>query len=80
MMYIIELLQESGLDIPHVIVNTAYSNGMVNKFLDNNKVNRVCVATGVKHAQPVVKQFVIGANDEPNGHGTVFVNWQAFNE
>ena len=27
--------------------------------------------TGVKHAHPVVKNYDIGANDEPNGHGTV---------
>ena len=29
------------------------------------------VKTGVKYAHPVVKNFDIGANDEPNGHGTV---------
>ncbi len=23
---------------------------------------------------------MIGANDEPNGHGTIFINWPAFNE
>ena len=27
--------------------------------------------TGVKYAHPVVKNYDIGANDEPNGHGTV---------
>jgi hypothetical protein len=29
------------------------------------------VKTGVKHAHQVTKHFDIGANDEPNGHGTV---------
>ena len=24
-------------------------------------------------------KYVIGANDEPNGHGTVFVNWEKLN-
>ena len=33
------------------------------------------VPTGVKNAHPVVQQFVIGANDEPNGHGTICVKW-----
>lgn len=32
------------------------------------------VKTGVKHAEPVVEKYVIGANDEPNGHGTVTYN------
>lgn len=27
--------------------------------------------TGVKYAHPVVKNYDIGANDEPNGHGAV---------
>jgi len=29
------------------------------------------VKTGVKYAHPVVVEYDIGANDEPNGHGTV---------
>ena len=53
---------------------------MANKYLDENKVNRICVPTGVKNAHPVVQQFVIGANDEPNGHGTIYVNWSSLNE
>jgi phosphoacetylglucosamine mutase len=55
MMYVRELLEQTGLDVPHVLVNTAYSNGMANKYLDQNKVNRVCVPTGVKNAHPVVQ-------------------------
>jgi len=54
MMYVKEILEQTGLQVPHVIVNTAYTNGMANKFLDKNKVNRVCVPTGVKNAHPVV--------------------------
>ena len=27
--------------------------------------------TGVKNAHPVIVKYPIGANDEPNGHGTV---------
>ena len=27
--------------------------------------------TGVKNAHPIVEKYDIGANDEPNGHGTV---------
>ena len=27
--------------------------------------------TGVKNAHPIVEKFDIGANDEPNGHGTI---------
>ena len=41
--------------MPHVLVNTAYSNGMANKYLDESKVNRVCAPTGVKNAHPIVQ-------------------------
>ena len=34
MMYVRELLEQTGLEVPHVLVNTAYSNGMANKYLD----------------------------------------------
>ena len=57
------------------MVNTEYTNTKANEFLDNNKINRKCVPTGVKNAHPEVIKYVIGANDEPNGHGTVYVNW-----
>lgn len=75
MMYIKEQLKVIGADVPYIMVNTAYSNGMANKFLDAHQINRTCVPTGVKNAHPVVQKYVIGANDEPNGHGTVYVNW-----
>lgn len=38
-------------------------------------IKKTCVPTGVKNAHPVMVKQVIGANDEPNGHGTVYVNW-----
>jgi phosphomannomutase len=78
MMYIRELLVEMGVEeqVPYVLVNTAYSNGMANNFLDKHSINKKCVPTGVKNAHPIVQQYVIGVNDEPNGHGTVFVNWE----
>jgi phosphoacetylglucosamine mutase len=49
---------------------------MANAFLAEHKINKECVPTGVKNAHPVVQKYVIGANDEPNGHGTVYVNWE----
>jgi len=55
MMYVRELLEKTGIDVPHVIVNTAYTNGMANKYLKQSKVNCVCVPTGVKNAHPVVQ-------------------------
>ena len=79
MMYIKENLKTIEAEVPYVLVNTAYSNGMANKFLESMEINRVCVPTGVKYAHPVVQKYVIGANDEPNGHGTVYVNWDALN-
>ena len=53
---------------------------MANEFFSAKGINRVCVPTGVKNAHPEVQKYVIGANDEPNGHGTVFVNWEKLNE
>lgn len=80
MVYVKSLLTKLGVQVPHVMVNTAYTNSKANIFLDKNEINRKCVPTGVKNAHPVVMQYVIGANDEPNGHGTVYVNWPELNE
>ena len=38
------------------------------------------VPTGVKYAHPVVKNYVIGANDEPNGHGTIAIKWDELDQ
>ena len=62
-----------------MLVNTAYANSRANEYLINNKVNVECVPTGVKNAEPVVHLFIIGANDEPNGHGTICIKWDKLN-
>ena len=40
--------------------------------------NELC-PTGVKNAHPIVEHYDIGANDEPNGHGTVVAKWARVN-
>jgi phosphoacetylglucosamine mutase len=79
--YIVRLLNElkapEGLS---VLVNTAYANGKQNMFLDANQIHHEMVPTGVKNAHPVTSKFVIGANDEPNGHGTIQVKWTELNK
>jgi len=42
--------------------------------LAENKIPNACVRNGVKHAHPVVKNFDIAVNNEPNGHGTTSFN------
>ena len=54
-----------------MLVQTAYCNSRVTKYLKEQGVENVLVKTGVKYAEPVVIEYDIGANDEPNGHGTV---------
>ena len=54
MVYIISLLNKIGVEVPHVMVNTAYANSKANVFLDQHNINRKCVPTGVKNAHPVV--------------------------
>jgi phosphoacetylglucosamine mutase len=41
--------------------------------------NELC-PTGVKNAHPIVVKYDIGANDEPNGHGTIVCKWDKVNE
>jgi phosphoacetylglucosamine mutase len=73
MMYIKNKLSELGVldKLSHILVQTAYCNSKVTKFLNDNGINNQLVKTGVKYAHPVVKNYDIGANDEPNGHGAV---------
>ena len=52
---------------------------MATEFLKECKVNTVCVPSGVKNAEPVVHQYIIGASDEPNGHGTICIKWDKLN-
>ena len=62
-------------ELSHVLVHTAYANSRATQFLTNSKVHVQCVPTGVKYAEPVVHEYTIGANDEPNGHGTIAIKW-----
>ena len=64
----------------HILVQTAYANGGSIKFLEENEINHTLVPTGVKNAHPVAIQYAIGANDEPNGHGTITVDWDKLEE
>ena len=77
--YIRSLLEKCGaLDkLSHVLVQTAYCNSRVTSYLKKQGVENVLVKTGVKYAEPVVAQYDIGANDEPNGHGTVTYKQEA---
>ena len=78
MMYITSILEKLNLkdQLSHVLVQTAYCNSRVTKFINENRINNHLVKTGVKYAHPAVKNFDIGANNEPNGHGTVTYNKQ----
>ena len=81
MMYVKKQLEILGIpELSHVLVYTAYANSRATEYLQNNNVNIVCVPTGVKNAEPVVHQYTIGANDEPNGHGTICIKWDKLNK
>jgi len=82
MMYIIKLLKELKIEeqMTHILVQTAYCNQKGLLYLAKNDVEYQLVKTGVKHAHPVVVKYDIGANDEPNGHGTVTYNMDRVNE
>ena len=73
MMYIKTLLKKLELDddVSYILVQNAYCNSRVQKYLKENGIKQQLVKTGVKHAHPVIVNYDIGANDEPNGHGTV---------
>ena len=42
-------------------------------------LQRLC-PTGVKNAHPIVEEYDIGGNDEPNGHGTIAGHWPKIDE
>ena len=46
---------------------------------DKGILQRLC-PTGVKNAHPIVEEYDIGGNDEPNGHGTIAGHWNKINE
>ena len=75
--YVRDLLRELDLtdSVSHCLVNTAYANSQASQYLKANNINAVMVPTGVKNAHPEVQKYDIGANDEPNGHGTICIKW-----
>ena len=77
-MYIKSLLEKLGIQdssLSHVFVQTAYVNSRATRFLKEKNINNELCPTGVKNAHPIVVKFDIGANDEPNGHGTIVCKW-----
>lgn len=77
-LYIKSLLQAldiSDSDLSHMLIQTAYCNARGTAFLEEKKINNTLCPTGVKHAHPIAHKYDIGANDEPNGHGTVVAKW-----
>ena len=77
MLYVTNSLRQLELldTVSHCLVNTAYANSQALKYIEDKGIFSVMVPTGVKNAHPVVQKYVIGANDEPNGHGTICVKW-----
>lgn len=73
MKYIKGLLKELGIedDVPTIFAHSPYTNLKAIEFYEKEGIKGQVVRTGVKNAHPVVVQYPIGANDEPNGHGTV---------
>jgi len=81
-MYIKSLLESLGLtdsDLTHVFVQTAYVNSRSTRFLKSKGIHNELCPTGVKNAHPIVVKYDIGANDEPNGHGTIVCKWDRVN-
>jgi hypothetical protein len=77
-MYIKSLLEKLGIQdsqLSHVFVQTAYVNSRATRFLKERHINNELCPTGVKNAHPIVVRYDIGANDEPNGHGTIVCKW-----
>ena len=82
MLWIREKLVALGLEdvVSHVLIQTAYANASSGRFLESKNIPRVIVPTGVKYATPEQKKYTIGANCEPNGHGTILVDWNKLEE
>ena len=79
LMYIKGLLEKLGISdqsqLSHVFVQTAYVNSRATRFIKERGINNELCPTGVKNAHPIVLKYDIGANDEPNGHGTIVCKW-----
>ena len=73
MFYIIDLMTKLGIQdkLSHILVQTAYCNSTSTKYFKENNVKTQLAKTGVKYSHAIVKNYDIGANTEPNGHGTV---------
>lgn len=71
--YVKGLLDELGLEdeVSHIFVHSPYTNLKAHEYLAEKGIDAQVVKTGVKNAHPVIVQYDIGANNEPNGHGTV---------
>ncbi|GAA5825888.1 hypothetical protein JCM11251_000040 [Rhodosporidiobolus azoricus] len=70
--FIMELVQEAGLDVKVGVVQTAYANGASTKYLTEVlNVPVTCVPTGVKHLHHAAESYDVGVYFEANGHGTV---------
>lgn len=81
-MYVKDLIEKLGIQdkLSLVLVQTAYCNSRGQKFLkDKGILQRLC-PTGVKNAHPIVEEYDIGGNDEPNGHGTIAGHWPKIHE
>ena len=72
-MYVKDLLEKLGIDddLSHIFVHSPYTNLKAAEFLKSKNIKTQVVKTGVKNAHPVIVKYDIGANNEPNGHGTV---------
>lgn len=73
MQFITKSLRELNLEdqLSSIFVQTAYCNSRSTNFIVENQINTQLVKTGVKYAHRVTVNYDIGANAEPNGHGTV---------
>lgn len=80
-MYIKDLMQKVGIDdkVSSVLVQTAYCNQRVTKFLKEKGIENKFCRNGVKNVHPIVANYDVGANDEPNGHGTVSADMDKIN-
>ena len=81
-MYVKDLIEKLGIKdkLSLVLVQTNYCNSRGQQFLkDKGVLQRLC-PTGVKNAHPIVEEYDIGGNDEPNGHGTIAGHWYKINE
>lgn len=79
--YLLELVEQTGLNFAVRVVQTAYANGKSTSYIEETlKVPVVCVPTGVKHLHHEAKKYDIGVYFEANGHGTVLFSKHAKSE